>query len=185
MKTYVWLVMLALSCEGASSLAPVDSPSGDETLTTEEAFALAPHDGAKCTPEIEQRNLRLFNERLQLLFAQDPREREYFAPGAVVAVRSPVPYAGTYLIEDGTYGRVLMENWLFGPPPAGATPPNLKAVCDKVILQADFSATARATNVAVKTPVLEIFSFRSDGKITRDDFFFLKPLEVTRALLGR
>jgi hypothetical protein len=185
MKPYVWLVILAFSCEGSSSLPSDTAASSDERLTAEEALALAPPDGAKCSSEIEQRNLRLFNERLQLLFAQDPREREYFAPGAVVAVRSPIPYAGTYLIEDGTYGRVLMENWIFGPPANGAPPPNLKAVCNKVILQADFSATARASNVAVKTPVLEIFSFRSDGKILRDDFFFLRPGEVTRALLGR
>ncbi len=141
--------------------------------------------GSRCSTAIEDRNLRLFQQRLDGLTSGDPsalqRDRDYFADDATVVVNGSVPYAGTYSVTNGEYGQVLQATWAITPGVAGSSP-QLYADCDKVILVGSFQATAKTTGKPLDTSVIEIFTYRRDGKILRDDFSFTDTVAVNRAL---
>jgi hypothetical protein len=138
-------------------------------------------DGSRCSTAIEERNLALFNERLEKLTSGDVQsDAGYFDPSATVVVHGSVPYAGTYTVADGAYTEVLLRYWNLSS--ASGSDPTVYADCDKVILVGPFNATARETGEMLETTVIEIFTYTRAGKILRDDFYFTDTAQVNAAL---
>jgi ketosteroid isomerase-like protein len=166
------LAVLTLVCSVALATAGAD-PSGSAPAQAK--------DRSRCSTAIEERNLALFNERLEKLTSGDvPSDADYFDPDATVVVHGSVPYAGTYTNANGAYTEALLRYWNF--PTAGGSTPTLYADCDKVILIGPFNPTAKETGKALDTTVIEFFTYTRAGKIIRDDFYFTDTVAVNAAL---
>jgi ketosteroid isomerase-like protein len=103
----------------------------------------------------------------------------FWTPDATVTVPPALPYGGSYgLDEFGVYGGRVMAAWDLRPEP-----PVLRAAGDHVYADAVWDATARATGMRVRQPLLEVFVVR-DGLIASDTLFYFDTAEVVAALEG-
>ncbi len=137
----------------------------------------------RCSTRVEERNLRLFEERLALMQAGDAEaSRSYFSADGVVEIHGSVPYAGTYTVQDGAYGATMAHYFTRQPGAAPPPDPILYADCDRVILIGQVVSQAVATGETLDTTVIEYFTFDVEGKITRDDFYYTDTVAVNDVL---
>ncbi|MGF1664103.1 MAG: nuclear transport factor 2 family protein [Kineosporiaceae bacterium] len=138
----------------------------------------------RCSTVDEERNLATFQEYLDTLLSGDGEAAQaFFSEDAVVEVHGSVPMAGTYSVQDGSYGEVMAQYWQAPTGDAAPAEPELWADCDQVILRGPFERTA-TTGVEVDTTVIEYFTFDDSGLMVRDDFYFTDTVVVAEALAG-
>jgi ketosteroid isomerase-like protein len=177
------IAALALTAATAGGVA-TSAATGPGDVAADAAIALDGnwHRGERCSTRVEERNLGLFEERLERLLGGDTAaSREYFSDDAVVQVHGSVPFAGTYTVQDGAYESMRGE-W-FAPQPGAMTDlPTLYADCDQVVLIGQVVSTAVPTGRTLDTTVIEFFTYDANGKITRDDFYYADTTVVNAAL---
>jgi ketosteroid isomerase-like protein len=159
----------ALAAEGGAAAASAAEPGQSRPPS-------------RCSTAVEDRNLQTYRAYLAALTRGDFAEAlTYFASGATVVAYGSVPFAGTYGAADGSWAALQQQYWDFSNLGVQEEPV-LYADCDKVILNGQFRRTARATGRVVDTRVIEYFSFDSQGRIVRDDFYLAETAAVNAAL---
>jgi ketosteroid isomerase-like protein len=139
---------------------------------------------SRCSTAIEERNLATFQSYLAALRSGDQNAtHSFWASSAIIVAYGSVPFAGTFAVNDGTWGSLQQQYWDFGNMGVSEEDPVLYADCDKVILNGPFKRTARATGRSVDIRVIEYFTFNKEGKMTRDDFY-LSDTAAVRSALG-
>jgi ketosteroid isomerase-like protein len=169
---------LLVSVSGVAAAGAAAAASGDG-----EGERQAP-EVRRCSTAAEERNLARFEDYLDALQSGDTETAQaFFSEDAVVEVHGSVPMAGTYSVQDGSYGESMARYW---QPPAEDSPPaepELWADCDQVILRGPFERTA-TTGAEVDTTVVEFFAFDDSGLMVRDDFYFTDTAAVAEAVIS-
>ncbi|MGL4611342.1 MAG: hypothetical protein ACRCYY_16980 [Trueperaceae bacterium] len=165
-----FLGLLALS--SCSVKAEGETTTTPTTPTTPTTYS--------CDPNIEEKNLAAMKAYLGALTSGQPFDRSlYWTPDATLVIPEALPYGGTYTFDKfQEYEAALFGNWDIQID----SPPTLYAACDKVFLSSVWKATAKATRVQVNEPILEVFTFNPDAKMTGDTFYFLNVQNVVNAL---